>query len=64
MPVKRALSIHQNDASLAAVPKPHTKKPRRIGGMSVAELKSQDFAAMRPTQLGESLRKSAVKKRK
>jgi hypothetical protein len=50
-----------------SVPKTRPKKPvqlRKIGGMSVAELKSQDFTAMKPAQLGESLRKSAVKKRK
>jgi hypothetical protein len=42
------------------VPKPRTKKPRKVRGMSVAELKSQDFAAMKPEQLGESLRKSVA----
>ena len=39
-------------------------KHRKIGGMSVAELKPQDFTAMKPAHLGKSLRKSAVKKRK
>ena len=45
------------------MPKKPTQR-RKIGGMSVAELKSEDFAAMKPAQLGKSLRKSAVKKRK
>ena len=36
----------------------------KIGGMTVAGLKSDDFAPMKAKQLGDSLRKSAFKKRK
>ena len=43
---------------------PTTKKPRKIGGMTVAELKQEDFRPMTHEQIGESLRKFAVKKRK
>ena len=39
-------------------------KPRKIGGMTVDELKPEDFRPIPRAKLGESLRKSAVKKRK
>ena len=47
------------------MPKPRTtKQPRKIGGMTVAELKQEDFRPMTHKQIGDSLRKFAIKKRK